>query len=188
MFHHKSDIESFLISIQQEMRTLLAPIKRNFVASVRQLANQSHMKLFDSLKATIQQSVEDDVQIELIEDITDQLDSHSHEIESLLLSNIKKKVVHTVSKAHDMSTAYRGTHHTIAKPLLCPTSQDSSLEVNATNASFAGTEYSGDMSSFKTSERAGDIGQLGFMLRAPVATLAVLLGSGFRRFIHRVRI
>jgi|SRR5882762_1363037 len=96
IFQNKYEIKAFLTSIQQEMRTLLAPIKRDFVTSVRQLANQSHAKIFDSLKATIQESIGDNEQNELIEDITDQLASRDHEIGSLPLSSINNKIVHTV--------------------------------------------------------------------------------------------
>ncbi|KIM91567.1 hypothetical protein PILCRDRAFT_133027 [Piloderma croceum F 1598] len=150
VFQRKSDIEAFLVSVQQEMRMLLAPIKRNFVTSVRQLANQSHTKLFDSLKATIQGSIVVNGQSELIEDIADQLTPHDYEIG--LLSTISDKVVHAVVS---------GRHTNVG--------------------------YFNDISNANASDRARDVGQLGFMLRAPAAVLATIsqLSVDLWRFIQR---
>jgi hypothetical protein len=192
MFHRKSDVEFFLLSIQREMHLSLACFKREFVTFVRELANRSRKDLFESLKTKIQKSIKDETQNELIDGITNMLASFGQDVELMLLSNIRKKVVHTVvSKRHNLSTAYHAIQNVIAKPLLRRTSHDCRAEdVNVTDISSAVSEASSDIGSVDASERTRDIEELGFLLRAPVAVLATipwLLGSGVWPFMAHVR-
>jgi hypothetical protein len=191
-FHSKADMESFLLSVQRALSASLAPIKREYITFVRELASQSRAALFESLRSQIQTSIEGATEVELVGEITDRLDSYGEDTEILLLSSIKKRGLYTiVSNPHSFSTAHHAIRNLIVRLVLRPTSRNNHKDIKGigVDISDGGIGLSGDVSDAHESELARDIDKLGFMLRAPISVLAtvpLLLSPGVWRFVHQV--
>ncbi|KAH7919236.1 hypothetical protein BV22DRAFT_1041126 [Leucogyrophana mollusca] len=178
-FRRKTEVELFLRSIQREMESLIASVKREFVSFVRELATRARAERFDSLNSDIRQLVQHSMPADVLEQINNSLSSYGSDLESFILTGIRKKAVRAVvSKRHNPKTAYRAIENTIAKPFLRATSTEEGED------SQNSTEVASESS--VTEEQDHTVEQLGFMLRAPVAVLATipwLLGSAVWPFM-----
>ena len=167
----------FLFKSQAALNRSLTKLKRQFVGLVRNLANQSREEHFQSLKRSIQELIQDDIQPELKEDIIDELETRGATVETLVFSSIRRHVVHTVATRHTAATAFRAIEGAIAKPLL-----KSPQDTNTTG-------FDGRDGESIEEARAKNFDQLGFMVRAPIAVVATIpwvLGAGIWPFMASV--
>jgi hypothetical protein len=177
VFYNVPAAEVFLQQVQMDLNKSLSTLKHKFVSFVRTLANRSRAEHFTSLKSTIQGFIRDDVQPELKEEIIEELSDRGANVETLAFSSIRRKVMHTVATRHNAASAYRALQETFAKPFL----KQRDIDALAQGISDGGNS--------EAEQRGIGIEELGFMLRAPIAVLAVvpwLLGSGIWPFMKRV--
>ncbi|OBZ66419.1 Clamp-binding protein CrfC [Grifola frondosa] len=158
-FHSVSTAEMFLQQVQIDLNRSLSKLKRDFVSFVRRLANMSREEHFASLRSKIQVFISNDVQAELKEEIIDELNERGATVETLTLSSIRRKMMHTVATSRfRVSLVARDDREAIPEAFTGGERQD--------------VEYE----------------QLGFMLRAPIAVIAAvpwLLGSAIWPFMKR---
>jgi signal recognition particle GTPase len=178
VFTRLADAEMFLFAAQKCLSTSLSKLKRQFASNVRELANRSRQKQFEVLKKLIQDSIDEDVQPELKDEIIDDLEDRGVSVETLVFSSIRRRVVKTIEQRHTASSAFSAIENAIASPFL-RSSKDS-------GALLGDLE---DEEAIEQEERTKAVEQLGFMLRAPIAVAASIpfvLGAGIWPFITKV--
>ena len=112
-FDTVQEAKAFLRDIQVVRGDSLTKLKRQYVGSVRTLANKARASLFSELKNSIEETVRDGLQPELTEEIIEELDDRSVSVETLVLANIRKEVVRTVSTRHTARTAFHAIEESL---------------------------------------------------------------------------
>jgi hypothetical protein len=168
----------------------LSKLKKQYVGTVRTLANKTRASLFNSLKKTIQETIRDDIQPELKEEIIDELDERSDSVEKLVISNIRRQVVRTVATRHDARSAYHAIEEKLAQPFFA--SRDKGLYTLPTTGSDSSQNLNEEeIDMLVEEERSKRMKELGFMLRAPIAVVAAIpwvLGAGIWPFMAKVNV
>jgi hypothetical protein len=178
VFSEVPEAEEIFHNVQIQLTKRLSHLKCQFSTLVRDLANKSRLDHFASLRDTIQKSIIVDMQPELKEEIIDELiDLSGVNVQEVMFSTIKRKIVRTIATRHTPATAFRAIEAMIAKPL-----------VKANNDAGAGSD-DGDISVEAQKEFQSGSEQLGFMFRGPIAVIASIpwvLGAGIWPFMVRV--
>ncbi|CCA76328.1 hypothetical protein PIIN_11894 [Serendipita indica DSM 11827] len=145
--------EEFLRHSQAELTKSLNELRRDFVISVRKMAEEARAKRFQDLKDKIK-DLDPKMQPELREEIIEDLSNQSVNIRQVAFNQIKNKIKTTKTR-HSASTAFRAIEEQLAKPLLTQKQEG----------------QSGDAAEQQARQAVED---LGFILRAPITAVATI--------------
>jgi hypothetical protein len=177
VFDSIDDVERLIHNSHQNLKKILTDFKVQFIRASRLCLDAARKELVDCLAKKLSSAIDSSA---LRVEMTSDLDNSAVNIDALLMSSIKNRVLERTRERHSAASAFQALERSIT---------NAARRRKRGSSTDAPANEGKELREKEDVERDKALDDLGFFIRAPVAAIAAipwLLGAGVWPFMKKV--